>query len=85
MPRAAGERRPVPHFFFDFTDGETIVPDTEGSQHDDEAAAQCEAASFLLDMAQEVSPDVDRSGFACDVRTDEGRVVRTVVLPRAEW
>jgi hypothetical protein len=77
---------PLPRFFFDIDDGETVTVDEVGSELEGLGAARAEAMAVLPAIAKDAVPDGDARTYTALVRDEKGRSVFRVTLDlRAEW
>ena len=75
------EFRPrMPRYFFDTFDGECLIPDVEGLEMQDLAAARAEAQKALPDLARDALPDGNHRTFVVSVRDEAGNVVLRAAL-----
>ncbi|WP_445504589.1 DUF6894 family protein [Microvirga sp. G4-2] len=70
----------MPRYFFDSYDGDRFIPDHEGLELRDIAAAEREARKALPDMAKDALPDGDPQTFIISVRNEAGQVVLRAAL-----
>ena len=76
----------MPRYFFDVSDGDTIlVADTEGQEMSAEEARR-EAIGVLPQYARDVLPDGDERVFVCYVHDGQGRgIFRARLMLSAQW
>lgn len=67
-------------YFFDAYDGDRFVPDTNGLELPDLAAAKIEARKALPDIARDALPGGDQRTFLICVKNEAGQVVPRVGL-----
>ena len=67
-------------YYFDIRDGEALYPDEEGTELEDQRAAEIEAAKSLGDMARDLSPLDDRHHMAIEVRTKTGPIFQAAFI-----
>ncbi len=70
----------MPLFFFDVFDGEELWTDTEGTEHEDLAAARLEAVDTIASMSRETFPLSGAGSLSIDIRTEDGRAVERVTV-----
>ena len=67
-------------FFFHIDDGTGEVVDSEGSEHDDLAAAQKEAIDTLTQMGREIFPANGDHELTIEIRDESGKaLIRTAL------
>ena len=64
-------------YFFDTSDNDRFIPDHEGLELPDLAAAQTEAARFLVERAGEVISGSEPCTLSVEVRGDDGPILTT--------
>ena len=62
----------MPRFYFDIDDGQGLVRDSEGSEHQDLEAAQHEAVETLTQMGRELFPGTGDHELSIEIRGEEG-------------
>ena len=65
----------MPHFFFDFDDGETQTSDSTGAEVESLEIASCAAAASLSEFATERWPRGDQSFISMKIRDDRGSIL----------
>ncbi len=70
----------MPRYFFDTYDGDHFLPDDQGIELENLAAAKAEASRGLADMAGDELPDGDQRSFVVRVRDEAGEVVLQAAL-----
>jgi hypothetical protein len=73
-------RTGMPRYFFDTFDGERLIPDVEGLEMQDLAAAKSEAQKALPDLAGDAVPDCNHRTFVVSVRDEAANVVLRATL-----
>ncbi|WP_128924778.1 DUF6894 family protein [Bradyrhizobium guangxiense] len=71
---------PVPHYYFDIRDGQTLSVDEEGLTLANQRAAEIEAALSLADTAKDLVPSASSGSLAIEVRDDDGPIFRAAFL-----
>jgi hypothetical protein len=74
------KKGPMTRYYFDIRDGEALYPDEEGTELEDQRAAEIEAAKSLGDMARDLSPLDDRHHMAIEVRTKTGPLFQAAFI-----
>ncbi|UVF22838.1 hypothetical protein HPT29_028470 (plasmid) [Microvirga terrae] len=70
----------MPRYFFDTYDGERFVPDPDGVDLPDLAAAKAEAQKALTDIARDALPNGDQRTFMVSVRGGTGELLARASL-----
>ncbi|UVF18075.1 hypothetical protein HPT29_016325 [Microvirga terrae] len=65
----------MPRYFFDTYDGDQFVPDSNGLELPDLAAAKREAQRALADIARDALPDDDQRTYFISVKNEAGQMV----------
>jgi hypothetical protein len=67
-------------FFFDFSDGESLFVDSEGTDLIDESHVELEATRTLAEIALDRLPEVGPRRLALTVRDEHGRHIMIASL-----
>ncbi len=67
-------------FFFDFSDGDTLFVDSEGTVLIDEGHVELEATRTLGEIALDLLPETGPRRLALTVRDEHGRYIMTASL-----
>jgi hypothetical protein len=70
----------MPRYFFDTFDGERLVPDEQGLEMQDLAAARAAAQKALPEMARDALPDGNHRSIVVSVIDEAGGVVLRAAL-----
>ena len=70
----------MPRFFFDVFDGEKLWADTEGTEHDDVAAARHEAVDTITSISRETFPQSGPGSISIDIRPEDGPAVERLIV-----
>ena len=70
----------MPRYFFDTFDGERLVPDEQGLEMQDLAAARAAAQKALPEMARDALPDGNHRSIVVSVIDEAGSVVLRAAL-----
>jgi len=74
---------PMPRYFFNLTDQNSTVPDSEGLELAGDAAAREEARLLARDLAdRKVMPERDWTGWAVAIADERGRQVDSVPIAK---
>jgi uncharacterized protein DUF6894 len=75
----------MPRYFFNLTDRNTTVPDSEGIELAGDAAAREEARLFARDLAdRKVMTDRDWTGWAVAIADEGGRQVDSIPIAKLD-
>jgi hypothetical protein len=67
----------MPLYFFDTRDGDMLVPDDDGAELPDLAAAKAVASASLAELARDVLPSSERRVLIVEVQDEERAVLET--------